>query len=127
MKPYWKIAAWMLVVLILSAIPGSSLHKMELPFYKKIYLDKIIHACIYCVLCILLIMAMRNKQIKLPVVWALVIAIIYGGLMELAQKYIFTGRSAEWLDFGANTFGALAGAFIKRKPVKKDDKKNTAP
>lgn len=35
-----------------------------------------------------------------------------GGLLELAQKYLTTCRSGEWLDFVANCIGALTAAAI---------------
>jgi len=47
------------------------------------------------------------KNIVLPVL----IAIIYGGTIELLQHYIFTWRSGEWNDLFADTIGACMGTF----------------
>jgi VanZ family protein len=39
------------------------------------------------------------------------IAILYGGLIEILQLIIFTWRSGEWNDLFADTVGAFMGAF----------------
>ena len=43
--------------------------------------------------------------------YAVLICAVYGGTMELLQKYIFTSRSAEWGDEAANIVGALLGIW----------------
>ncbi|MEM6462232.1 MAG: VanZ family protein [Pseudomonadota bacterium] len=67
--------------------------------------DKLFHFLVFATLAAPLPMA--RPRLLLPVVLA---AIAYGGLLEILQP--FTGRSAEWLDFGANGFGAVAGAAL---------------
>ncbi|WP_417626916.1 VanZ family protein [Pararhodobacter aggregans] len=42
--------------------------------------------------------------------WAVPLAVAYGGAIELIQPSV--GRSADWLDFGANLTGILAGAAL---------------
>jgi VanZ family protein len=57
-----------------------------------------------------------------PTTGKLLLAIVYpillGGLMELGQAYLTTCRNGDWLDFIANTIGAIIaipiGAAIKR-------------
>ena len=52
-------------------------------------------------------------NIKRLLVGGLVLPIIMGGLVELAQAYLTNGvRSGDWLDFAANSTGALSGAVI---------------
>lgn len=41
----------------------------------------------------------------------LLIAIVFGGLIELLQLTIFTWRSCEWADLFADTVGAGMGIF----------------
>ena len=52
------------------------------------------------------------------VLYAFLAPIAFGGLMELAQLYLTTCRSGEWLDFAANTIGicigCLGGLLMKR-------------
>ncbi len=43
---------------------------------------------------------------------AFVCPVVLGGLLELAQAYLTTYRSGEWLDAVADTIGALAGQFV---------------
>ncbi len=46
---------------------------------------------------------------KVVVAVAVVLPIVLSGLLELAQAYLTTCRSGEWLDFAANSVGvALA-------------------
>jgi VanZ family protein len=63
----------------------------------------------------------RSKT-QVPTTGKLLLAIVYpillGGLMELGQAYLTTCRNGDWLDFIANTIGAVIaipiGAAIKR-------------
>lgn len=58
--------------------------------------------------------------------WGFVIPIIYGGTIELLQKYIFTTRSAEWGDWIADIVGSLTAVIFaiiylqKRKESRKN-------
>lgn len=50
---------------------------------------------------------------------------IYGGLMELGQAYLTATRNGDWLDFLANSFGALCSAIalcIYETTVRQKDK-----
>ena len=46
------------------------------------------------------------------------VAIAYGGIIELLQLTIFTWRSGEWNDFFADSVGACMGAFSVMLTVK---------
>ncbi len=52
-------------------------------------------------------------------VFAFLAPIAMGGILELAQKYLTTCRSGEWLDFVANSIGVcigtVGGLLIKMK------------
>ena len=43
---------------------------------------------------------------------AIVIPTAVGGLLELAQAYLTTYRSGDWMDFLANTVGVLIGTAL---------------
>lgn len=53
--------------------------------------------------------------------WGFLLPVIYGGIIELLQKYLFVSRSAEWADWYADIVSSLlatAGVIIffrKRK------------
>lgn len=42
----------------------------------------------------------------------LILVLIYGGSIELAQGYLTRNRTADWLDFLANLIGAVAVVLI---------------
>ena len=44
--------------------------------------------------------------------WGLIVPIIYGGLIELVQKYLFASRSAEWGDWIADIAGSLTATIL---------------
>ncbi len=55
----------------------------------------------------------RKRRALRAILIVLVAACAMGGLIELAQAYLTAGiRSGDWLDFAANSVGALLGAII---------------
>ncbi|WP_294078851.1 VanZ family protein [Proteiniphilum sp. UBA5384] len=44
--------------------------------------------------------------------WGFLIPVIYGGIIELLQKYFFASRSAEWGDWIADMLGSITATFI---------------
>lgn len=93
------------------------------------HLDKIIHGTGYAVLAAMAVCLYENPMPR----WrALTWVILLGGLIEIAQGLLPTGRMMEAADFAANTIGAAIGAalfwrrnalvrleqvFTKRQPV----------
>lgn len=67
--------------------------------------DKVYHFLAFAVLIFPLILTDSRRWI-----WAVPLSIAYGGVIELIQPSV--GRSAEWLDFGADVTGVLAGAAL---------------
>ena len=49
------------------------------------------------------------------VVWAIILPILYGGLIEILQENFFPPRTAEWGDWLADIAGVLAGYFFSWK------------
>ena len=117
MKPgikfYWPAILWALFVLIMCSIKlgGVSDSPMFFPGF-----DKLVHCGFFFVLVIFIAAGHIMQQspswlsYKALVVIA-IIAIAYGGLIEILQLYIFTWRSGEWNDLFADTIGTLMGAF----------------
>ena len=81
---------WTAVILLLSLVPGD-----ELPpagWLARIpHFDKIVHCGFYLIETGLLVLWFRP----------------FSGVIELVQSVC--GRSADWLDWAANAFGAMAG------------------
>ena len=44
--------------------------------------------------------------------WGFLLPVLYGGAIELMQKYFFPSRSAEWGDFIADVLGSFFAACI---------------
>lgn len=84
--------------------------------------DKWTHMVMYGVLTLIIWFeyqrSHRQWNVQKLVLYAFLAPIAFGGLMELAQLYLTTCRSGEWLDFAANTIGVcigcLGGLLMKR-------------
>lgn len=79
--------------------------------------DKLQHALAYGVLTLLCAPALHHVGLSRRVSWgaALVIAVLFGGALELAQGWLTATRQAEWGDLLADFVGsflALCGACL---------------
>jgi len=55
----------------------------------------------------------KNQIRTLPnALTTIAIATVYGGVIELLQKYYFPPRTGEWLDWVADILGATIGSII---------------
>ena len=99
-----------IVVLSLAPIPDIA----SLPNISM--LDKWTHMVMYGTLGLVIwweyLRQHKSVNWKHVLVGAVVMPIILGGLMELGQRYLTTCRSAEWLDFAANSVGVLLAAVV---------------
>ncbi len=44
--------------------------------------------------------------------WGVILPVLYGGVIELLQKFLFTSRSAEWGDWIADIAGSLTALLL---------------
>lgn len=70
--------------------------------------DKLLHAAAYFLLTVLFGLAFP----KLRLFWVLCLLCLYGGVMEIAQGSMSSGRSGSVHDMLANLFGALAAIVM---------------
>ena len=108
---YLPLAVYWLILFVLTSLPAKSLPKVEIG-------DKFEHLGAFFVLAILLSLALyyQNKNIFLKknfLAASIVIASFYGVLDELHQYYI-PGRYTEFLDWFADTLGAVIGVLLVR-------------
>ena len=99
-------------IAVLSLIPIPEVKPMaEVPLA-----DKWVHMLMYGTLCCLIwweylrsheLLNMRRLSIG-----AFLLPILMGGMMELAQRYLTTCRSGEWLDVLANSTGVVLATLI---------------
>lgn len=105
--------AWALMVLILTGLPGN--YFPEVPsFWNLLEPDKIVHIFIFGVFTVLMLTGLARHYGTLRSSFAFAalsigIGIMYGGITELLQGYVFFGRTASIYDFIANCVGCFAG------------------
>ena len=108
---------WALVILLLCAFPGKDIPHIS--FLEMLSFDKWVHAGIFFILALLLMRGMKFAYVRAAhataVLFALAVCIPYGGLLEIMQGTLFQDRSADWMDFVANSFGAVCGVLVYRK------------
>lgn len=104
-------SVWAVIILILSGLPGSSLPNTGLS--KIPHFDKLVHMGLYFPLSFFLMaefsFSKKTSIRRYALVLTLLIIAFYGGSIELAQDYVFIQRSADWIDFASDLFGALLG------------------
>ncbi len=107
--------SWTLIIFILCCTPGKFIPHSN--WLELLSFDKLVHASMFFILTSFWnFVLIRNKKItsfyKLVI---LIGCISYGGLLEWMQSFYFSGRSGDWYDFIANTFGVLLAWFVFRK------------
>ena len=108
--------AWTAVIFGLCCMPGRYVPTTD--WLELISFDKFVHASIFFVLTGLwFIYLYRIKKLtNRNSLLTLLLCISYGGLLEVMQATVFSQRSADWLDFIANSFGcAMAFWFFSKK------------
>lgn len=116
-KSFWKTILWALIVLVLSTMSGKKVE--EIPFMNIPNMDKVAHFGMYFILTFLLLFDFsRLKSDKTPgkkvILITLLLAIFFGGSMELLQEIPSLQRSTDIKDFMANSIGAFSAALSFR-------------
>lgn len=115
LKPLLYALIWAFVIFVLCNINLKT--SGEAPWYYFEGIDKVVHACMFFVLAVLSYWGFyeqsRWKQLsRNAAVYALLLCMFYGGLIEVLQGTIFTYRSADWVDWIFDTAGALLGLWV---------------
>ena len=113
LKYYWPAILWALFILILCSIKLGEVSESPLFFPG---FDKLVHCGLFFVMMVFITASYTRKHapavLSVKIIAILtVITIIYGGTIEILQKYIFTWRSGEWNDLFADVIGILMAAF----------------
>lgn len=113
----WSLL-WAMIILILCGIPGRDIPHIS--FLEILSFDKFVHAGVFFVLILLTIRGflLQTNFIKLQrsaKLVALIVCIIYGGLLEIMQGTMFEDRSADVFDFIANSLGCVLGMLMYSK------------
>ncbi len=115
LKKLFPAFIWLLIIVVLLSLPGSSLPSKT--WMSKIQLDKWIHTFVFFVLTILLCLPLwyKPKSIVKPVyfnqctIFATLLSIAVGVIMEYIQKYYIPNRSFEVWDIVADSAGSILG------------------
>jgi VanZ family protein len=112
-KYYWPAILWALFILILCSVKLGEVSESPLFFPG---FDKLVHCGLFFVMMVFITANYTRRHspavLSVKTIAILtVITIIYGGTIEILQKYIFTWRSGEWNDLFADVIGILMAAF----------------
>lgn len=111
----WPFVPTVLVFLVIAylSLAEDPVHAEEIHLFEGA--DKVVHGCMYLGLVLVGCYDLYRLGFGFTpgrlVAWLLV-AIAWGGLMELLQGAMTLGRSADWFDFLANSCGALLGLLL---------------
>ncbi len=104
---YVYVSLWVIVVIVLSLMPKSSLGIERVKLFK--HSDKIVHFIMYAVLAILSIMAFKKgKNCRADCLAIISISSLsLGVIMEFLQEYLEIGRTFDTFDILANAAGVI--------------------
>lgn len=113
LKYYWPAILWALFIFILCSIKLGEISASPLFFPG---FDKLVHCGLFFVMMIFITAGYTRKHapavLSVKAIAAFTtVTIVYGGVIEILQKYIFTWRSGEWNDLFADVIGVLMAAF----------------
>ena len=113
-KLHWPWIAWLASILILTAIPGKYVPKVQ-SLHDLLEFDKLVHILLFTGLVFLALRSFvtqyRTNSQRLLYVVIVITAIATGGVTELMQQYIL-GRQGSLYDFGADALGCLIGMVL---------------
>ncbi len=117
---YWKSISIALIIFVLSTVSFSTTNTA--PKIKNF--DKLVHCLMYLGLGFTLFYDYSKDtftKVGKFIFILMVLAIFYGGLIEIIQEYFTTRRTAEWLDWLADIVGVFLGfgaGFLLLKKAK---------
>ncbi len=109
--------AWGILILLLYSIPGSDVPSMDL--WGVIGIDKVAHATLFAIFVVILLVGFnrQNRSYGLrrrATLVAILIATMYGAVLEGIQGMVFVQRTTDIVDLMANIIGAFTGIVIFR-------------
>ncbi len=122
----WFAIIWSIIIMVLSVVPAE-----DLPSISLWESDKLAHACVYFILTIAVINALRNSSPGISskqIIYGALISVSYGIVIEFIQGPLLPTRNFDLYDILANVIGCIAGAIaitIKRRLAKASHSKAT--
>lgn len=108
---FWLALFWTILILFLCLKSPSGEPKFYFPNS-----DKIVHFGFYFVFVLLWFrfLVFKDKNSNATLAMLIIVSIVLGILIEIAQKYFTINRHADWLDIVANAFGSISGYFVSK-------------
>lgn len=115
----WQKYAWYVPAAVV-AVAIALLSLWEHPTLPPLVLrwsDKTWHTLMYVVQAVALLLPValegaKQKGLWVRYVWAWVLTVGYGGLMEVLQATCTRTRTGDWIDFAADIIGASVGLVL---------------
>ncbi|MEM9885071.1 MAG: VanZ family protein [Bacteroidota bacterium] len=102
---------WASMILVLSTV-GIGVN-LPTTLSDIIAWDKLAHAFVYFILCYLLYQSfVKKRSQQRAILYALLLSIAYGILMEIIQYSFFPSRYFEFLDIFANIVGSILSIVL---------------
>ncbi|MTB53681.1 VanZ family protein [Lewinella sp. W8] len=106
----WFAIIYGLLLVVVSLAPSDRLP--TIPDWSKLFSpDKVGHFGAYALFALLLSVSFPAERQK-RFLWSFLIAVAFGGVMEIAQGISGTGRHLDPVDMVANTLGAGLGTLL---------------
>jgi len=115
-KNNWPGILWGVIILIITGIPGNYFPKVT-TFWDWLSPDKIVHLFLFSIFVLLLNIGFKKqytsaKQRSNYIIASLLIGIVFSGLTEILQRFIFVRRNGNIYDFAANSAGCFLGVLL---------------
>ncbi len=112
LKNYWKSLLIFVFIFYVTIIQTTHTPKVFIVPHQ----DKIFHFVLFFIFTFFLLKDYSSSKAVFQKKWRtsilIGISILYGGIIELIQGYILTYRTADWLDFLANSIGTISAFFL---------------
>lgn len=113
-KKYPVSLVFIAIVIYLSFFrPPSDTSLSDIP-----HIDKVVHCGMYGVMSALLWLEFlrnhKNRRASMRYAWvgACICPILFSGMVEILQEYYTDYRGGDWMDFAANTTGAIVASLL---------------
>ncbi len=120
-KLFWRYNVfWIVWLALISYLSNKQSEGLPAVWFLQFEgADKLVHFVFYFTLSILILWGFKKQNVFFVLkqntyLISFLFSFSWGGLMELAQKFIFTYRSAEWADQIVNSIGAILAIIFFR-------------
>ena len=110
-KYYLSIFMFVLIFYLSTSSTPSAFPSLQ----KIKHIDKLVHFVLYAALTLALVIEVKAYSQLNKIILTVLLPIIYGGIIECVQGLFFSFRSADFLDFLANSLGVLSTYFLSER------------